>query len=382
MKVVICADIHLDGSFQEARNNPERLALRRADSRQSFSRIIARVRETQAHLLLIAGDLFDANKVTEETIAFLKESFSQIPDTYVFISPGNNDPATHFSPYLKESWPENVYIFTGDLEAVELSIAETQEAVRIYGAGFRGQHTPSPLLKDDRIPELDPNYVNILLMHGAMEESSACNPLSEDLLNRCGFDFCALGHQHHGSGVVALSNTGYAYPGTPENRNFRDAGGILVGTISHKVQNLVAETVSTRQYVTANVDITQLHTHDEIADAFQTQFPDTQHLYRITLTGVPHPLLKLSLKSLRASLDAYFYLQLRTHLTASAEDARPLQTGLLEDYFLNEAAKVSSSGEIDAEVLRLSVQYGLATLRNQDALENVFSGEEFESDED
>lgn len=382
MKVVICADIHLDGTFQETRKNPERLSLRHADRRQSFSKMISRVRETQAHLLLIAGDLFDANKVTEETISFLKEEFSQIPDTYVFISPGNNDPATFFSPYLKEQWPENVYIFTGDLEAVELSISETQEAVRIYGAGFRGQHTPSPLLKEDQLPALDPNYVNILLMHGAMEESTTCNPLSEDLLNRCGFDFCALGHQHNGSGVVALSNTFYAYPGTLESRNFRESGGILVGTISRKAQDLAAETVSTRQYVTANVDITNMHTHDEILDAIRTQFPESQHLYRITLTGVPHPLLKLSLRSLQSSLSAYFYLQLRACLTVSTENARPLQTGLLEDYFLNEAAKTSASGEIDAEVLRLSVQYGLAALRNQDALENVFSGEEFESHED
>ncbi len=382
MKVVFCADIHLDGFFQETRNNPERLALRREDSRNAFLCIMNRVRETQAHFLLIAGDLFDANKVTEDTLTFIKEEFRKIPDTYVFISPGNNDPATSFSPYRKEGWPENVYIFTGGLEAVELSIPETQEAVRIYGAGFQGQHTPTPLLSAEQIPELDPNYINILLMHASLEEDSSCNPVSEDLLNQCGFNFCVLGHQHQGSGIVALSNTFYAYPGTAESRNFACQGGILVGTLSHKQQDLTCEPVTTRRYVTEMLDITTLHTHQEIAEAIREKFPEKEHLYRITLTGTPHPLLKLSLKSLKESLADYFHLGLRRNLSASMEEARPLKTGLIEDYFLSEAGRALASGNVDPDVLRLSVQYGLAALNSQDAMENVFSGEEFESYED
>ncbi len=382
MKVVICADIHLDGSFQETRNSPERLGLRHDDSRTSFLRIMDRVRETQAHLLLIAGDLFDANKVTEETLSFIKEAFSKIKDTYIFISPGNNDPATSFSPYRKGGWPENVYIFTGGLEAVELSIPETQEAVRIYGAGFQGQRTPTPLLRADQIPELDSNYINILLMHASLEENSSCNPVSEELLNQCGFDFCVLGHQHQGSGVVALSNTFYAYPGTAESRNFDCQGGILIGTLSHKQQDLTCEPVTSRRYVTESLDITTMHTHHEIAEAIRERFPDKQHLYRITLTGTPHPLLKLSLKSLKESLADYYHLGLRTNLSASLEEARPLKTGLIEDYFLSEAGRALASGNVDPDVLRLSVQYGLAALSSQDAMENVFSGEEFESYED
>lgn len=382
MRVVMCADIHLDGSFQETRNNPERLTVRYKDSRASFLRIMERVRETQAHLLLIAGDLFDVNKVTDDTLTFIKEEFCKLANTYIFISPGNNDPAMSFSPYRKDIWPENVYIFTNGLEAVELSIPETQEAVRIYGAGFQGQHTTMPLLREGQIPELDPNYVNILLMHASMEENTTCNPISEALLNQCGFDFCVLGHQHQGSGIVTLSNTFYAYPGTAESRNFDCQGGILTGTLSHKQQNLVCEAVTSRRYVTEALDITLLHTHEEIIEAIRSKFPETQHLYRITLTGISHPLLKLSLKSLNEALSDYFYMRLRTNLSVSLEDARPLKTGLMEDYFLNEAKRAMVSENLDPEVLRLSVQYGLAALNSQGDMESIFSGEEFDIHED
>lgn len=391
MKVVCCADIHLDGSFRDFSRNDNKLALRRQETRETFCRIIEKVQENNAFLLLIAGDLFDANRVTEDTISFLMQAFASIPNTYVLISPGNNDPATSISPYNTITWPENVYIFTRDLEAVELSLPESSEKVRIYGAGFQGRVTRIPLLNEHHVPDLDPAYINILLMHASMKADSSCNPITPELLDRCGFDFCVLGHAHNFSGIVKLDNTFYAYPGACEERSFpshTDAGtscggGILSGTISHKYQELTFTQISTRHHVCAPLDITHMSSQGQIEQAIRNTFSNTENLYRITLKGIPHPALQLSVKPLEKALSSdYFYLRLRTKFSADMTAAAPLRTGLLQDYFLNEAQRYSASQQADPELLRLAVQYGLAALSGQDIAANVLDREEFWSNED
>lgn len=383
MKVICCADIHLDGSFKENPKDTAYQAQRRQDVRNTFLRVIEITRQQQASLLLIAGDLFDGDKVTPDTLTFLKEAFASIPDTYVLISPGNNDCANAISPYKTEVWPENVYIFTGDLEAVELTMPETAERIRIYGGGFKAPFTQTPLLQENHLPELDPASINILLMHAALAPNSTCNPITEEILNQCGFDFCVLGHQHAGSGVVTLSNTFYAYPGCCEAKGFGATGGILTGVIAHGYQNLEYMDVSSRHYVEASLDITDMESHEEICRAVRANFPTNEDLYRITLTGVAHPTLKVSVKSLMQALAPdYFYIRLRANLSIDTDNIRPLKTGLLKDYFLKEATREDVQENTDAELLRLAVQYGLAALEEDRMAEDVLCREEFWPNED
>ncbi len=374
MKVVICADVHLDGTFLEAGKNSEKLAQRRDEARASFMQVIHTVQKEHAAMLLIAGDLFDSRHVTEDTVSFLKAAFSEIPDTYVFIAPGNNDPATLVSPYRTTPWPENVYIFMGALEAVELAIPETGESVRVYGAGCTGRYQPGSLSDTQQMPELSPAYTNILLFHGTVEP---------ELLDQWGFDFCALGHQHAYSGVVALPHTFYAYPGICVPRDFTAAGGILVGNIGHQYQDLTFMSVASRQYVAQELEITALSNQAEIEAAIQAQCPCDGTVYRITLTGVPRNAASWSLKGLRAQLQAtYGDLQIRTRFQADVTAAQPLQTGLLRDYFLKEAQAYTPADAQEAEVLRLATQYGLAALADADVSHDLLEREEFDIHED
>ena len=121
MRVVICADAHLDSAFSVFRKNPGKTQIRRDEQRLAFSKAISEAKQNDAHLLMLPGDLLDARNATRETLDYLLAAFGSIPNTFVLISPGNHDPATADSPYLTADWPENVYIFRKGLEALELS---------------------------------------------------------------------------------------------------------------------------------------------------------------------------------------------------------------------------------------------------------------------
>ena len=104
MRAVVCADAHLDSFFPMFNKNDERALLRQEEQRIAFLKAIDEVKRIDAHILIIPGDLFCADRVSHKTIFFLKKTFASIKNTYVLITPGNNDPAVSGSPYLAQDW--------------------------------------------------------------------------------------------------------------------------------------------------------------------------------------------------------------------------------------------------------------------------------------
>ncbi len=317
MRIVICADAHLDSVFSVFKKNSSKLSMRREEQKRAFSKAISEAERIGAHMLMIPGDLLDARNVSKDTIEFLKDSFRSVPETFVLIAPGNHDPVTPDSPYVTEEWPDNVYIFKKGLEALELSYEDTGETVRIYGAGFHGHFCRSSLLRYNNIlPILDRNVLNLLVMHGNITDPggrSDYNPIYKDDIDACGFDFCALGHSHRYSGTVRLKNTAYVYPGTCEGRSFdeTDTCGILSGTVTKNGAELDFIPTSVRENHVCDIDITGIDTYAGIADAIRSVCREKEWLYKVTLKGSKHPDLHLPVGRLAGELsDEYFYIKI------------------------------------------------------------------------
>ncbi|MBR5280875.1 MAG: metallophosphoesterase [Clostridia bacterium] len=363
MQVVICADIHLGNLAKESMT----------DHKEAFLRVIQNVQETKASMLLIAGDLFQGDEATAETFQFVEKAFESIPDTCIFISPGNNDPATPTSLYIQETWPENVFIFTKGLEAVELTLPETEEAVRVYGMNYQSAQTVSKMLAPENFPELDPAYINILLMHGTPDP---------ELLNGCGFDFCALGHIHNHSGIITLDQTAYAYPGACQPKGFNQEGGILIGTLGKGNYTFTFKDVASLHYREVSLDVSAIQTQDEITAQILHHFTGTNDYYRLTLTGTPAPQLRFSLAQLRNALaGTYPYMQVRARFTRDAASVQPLKSGELADYLVKEAQYTGT--QQDPELVRLALEYALSVCPDSvQTPEEVYGREEFHSHED
>ena len=78
MKVVICADAHLDSPFSMFHRSDVNLSIRHQEHRQAFTKAIDEVKRIGAELLLIPGDLFDGLKASVATIKFLVDAFASI----------------------------------------------------------------------------------------------------------------------------------------------------------------------------------------------------------------------------------------------------------------------------------------------------------------
>ena len=108
-KIIHTADVHLDAPFSLL--DVQKAQMRKNELRETFASIVLLAKSEKADLVLIAGDLFDSGFVTKETMALLVSLFSSAPECRFVIAPGNHDYIWGRSPYKKEGFPQNVYIF-------------------------------------------------------------------------------------------------------------------------------------------------------------------------------------------------------------------------------------------------------------------------------
>ena len=129
LKILHSADWHLGSPF--AGFDDSQRALLKQEQQSIPGKISQLCRREKCDLMLLAGDIFDGEPA-RETVEALKKALSECC-ARVFITPGNHDFCAPGSLWLEENWPENVYVFTGGLEAVTIPDLNC----RVYGAGYQ-----------------------------------------------------------------------------------------------------------------------------------------------------------------------------------------------------------------------------------------------------
>ena len=268
MKILHSADLHLDSPF--GGRSPEQTSFLRQKLLEIPEKIVARCKEENCDLILLAGDLFDGAWTIESfnALRFALEE-AAIP---VFISPGNHDFVSHNSPYVSENWPENVHIFKNPY--IE-SVAIPELNCRIYGAGFRSMDCDA-LLEDFHITGEETYHIAVLHGDPTQTDSPYC-PVTKQQIADSGLDYLALGHIHNG-GSLHAGKTLCAWPGAPMGRGFDELGsrGVLIATVDNKVISTYSALDTIRFY-----DLES--TPDGVADVLPPVGND--HFYRITLIG-------------------------------------------------------------------------------------------------
>lgn len=251
------------------------------------------------HLMLLAGDLFDG-PYTPESYRALHDALEDaaVP---VFIAPGNHDYAGPESPWLKERWPENVFIFTQD-HMVTVAVPELN--CRVCGAGFTSAYSDS--LLEGFIAE-DSNACTVGVLHGdATQISSPYCPVTESQVRHCGLDYLALGHIHKG-GAFRAGKTLCAWPGCPMGRGYDEAGekGVNIVTLENGEAALRFVPLDTPRFYDLELDA-----GTDPADALARVLPPVGNAdgYRITLTGESEP---LDIDALAARFSRFPNLELR-----------------------------------------------------------------------
>ena len=278
MRFVHIADMHFDMPFTVLSKNDFAEA-RRLDQRKAFQKMIDYVKENKIEYLFIAGDLYENEYVRKSTIEYINNCFKQIPETKIYITPGNHDPYLVNSYYNKYEWSENVHIFT-KLDKV------SNENINIYGYGFTDFYSKKVELPTN----LDNSKINVLIMHadldGSTKEFGDYNSILESELKNANFDYIALGHIHKNN---YEENKNIIYPGSMIAGGFDELGnhGMVVGEIEEQTKKLSTQFISLddKEFVESKLDVSNLSSKEELIENINNIKLDSNKYYKVILTG-------------------------------------------------------------------------------------------------
>ena len=372
-KIIHAADIHLDAPFSLF--DVQKAQVRKNELRGTFASLILLARTEKADLVILSGDLFDSGFVTKETTSLLISQFASLPECKFVIAPGNHDFISSRSPYKKDIFSSNVYIFEEERLA---KISFDDIGVDVYGFAYLSEsHPENPLAASF---SLDRRKINILAAHCDLTGTSSCCPITPADLARSGFDYAALGHIHKGGEVKLAGGTYYAYSGCPEGRSFDECGikGVILCELNKNTGKLSASFASRRlcrrHYEKLSVDVTGVSSDAELFDrlkaAVSTEGYGTDALVRIRLCGRISPETVLSPQKISAAALGLFYLEIRDD-TAPLLDPEMLKNDIsIRGAFFRELLPLlESEDEEKSRTAAAALRYGLAALDGEDVVD-------------
>jgi exonuclease SbcD len=301
IRFVHTSDIHLDTSFSGA-GLPSRLGARKREAiRAAFRRILEDARAQAVDLVVIAGDLFEHERVTPDTVEFLRLQFENLGPIRVFIAPGNHDPCISGSPYREEIWPSNVHIFR---EEDFCSVEWPEQRLRVTGFAYNRSQLNENYFR--RLPVLRGDLCNLVVAHGSdtgriPPGKTAHGPLAIGDIAGKNVQYCALGHYHQQRPVDnPHDRTVVWYSGIPEGRGWDEEGegAYLSGEIGENSVDVRRIPCSRYPFRTLTVDCDGLSSREQIIEAVLRERSakfDARTILRVLLTGTPDPRLELGL---------------------------------------------------------------------------------------
>jgi DNA repair exonuclease SbcCD nuclease subunit len=212
LTILHTADIHLDS---DSYGTAEQRQTHRASFRRCFQAIVDRALDEAVDLLLIAGDLFDHNRVPDETLLFAQEQLQRLQQPAVIL-PGNHDclyTNAIYDRYDIATACDRVQVISqldGQvLEFPELHLVLWGRAMEEHEPGFH------PL---EHLPTRHDQRWHIAMAHGffyeTRQEAERSSPIFAEEIRDTGWDYIALGHQHALTDVSQGEVVAY-YPGAP-----------------------------------------------------------------------------------------------------------------------------------------------------------------------
>jgi len=183
-------------------------------------KIAALATDRAVDAVLVAGDVFDAQTVSDRVIRRLFAAMSGFAGPWVMI-PGNHDAALSESVWTRAhrlgAVPANVHLA---LTAGVISLEHCKAAVLCAPLTQRHTYNDTTEAFDGR--QTPDGWLRIGLAHGSVEgilpgEIDSANPIASNRCQSARLDYLALGDWHG----LKIVNERCAYSGTPEQERFR-----------------------------------------------------------------------------------------------------------------------------------------------------------------
>lgn len=357
MKFVHIADMHFDTSFTTLTNKANLGDTRRLDQRLVFKKVIDYIKENEIPYLFIAGDFYEHEYIRLSTIEYINNLFAEIPDTQIFISPGNHDPYLKDSFYNKYYWNENVHIFDAKLSVFE------QEDVDIYGYGFDDFYYTNTDLENTSLK--NPDKINILVAHGDLNASNTTeriyNPISEKMLEDKGFDYVALGHIHK-LDYNSKPNQRIVYAGSTVSMGFDELGahGMIVGNIEKDKLELEFVPLDNKEFVVKEIDVTDMLDLEELATVINgIEFSENMYS-KIALVGRRN--FEIDLYKLNKLLINSNIIKVKDYTKMNYDLEKISKENTLKGLFVKEILHKMDENPEDEEILQNALDIGFEIL--------------------
>ena len=298
MKILHCADLHMD-SPMETHMTREQAAKRNAEILMSFQRMTEYAENENVRVVLIAGNLFDGERVTRRTVEGVLDAVRRTPQIdYLYVS-GNHDDQTN--AFADQEIPENFKRFTDKWNTIEYGDVAVSgiEITKNNASTLYGQ---LPAQK---------SRVNIVMLHGQVSSACEVDQVNLNLLKGKNINYLALGHIHTYSCEQLDCDGIYCYPGCLEGRGFDECGEkgfVVLDTDGRKITPIFIP-FSSRKLHRVTVDITGATTNSAVHQAMKraSQNIDKKDMVEFILTGAADPSARIAKKYLYNLVESDFF---------------------------------------------------------------------------
>ncbi len=354
MKFVHVADMHFDAPFISLNSRENLGEKRRMEQRNSFRKMIDYIKDNKIGYLFISGDLYEQEYVKRSTIEFISKCFDEIPNTKIFISPGNHDPYIKNSYYNNYEFGENVFIFSNSrIERYE------DDVVNIYGIAFNGFYMENGPLDNTILPYS--NKLNVLITHLDLngtkdDEGFSYNPVSETKLSSIGFDYCAIGHIHK---KRIDEKSKICYPGSMISLGFDEQGthGMIVGDITKTETHLEFVELDDRNFDEIEINVTNCNSQEDIVDRIVTYAFDEMTMYKVNLIG--NRSFEVNTRKILRLLENTNVLKVADKTSLGYDLERIVKEKNIKGLFVKEVLKRFEKGECTEEECQKAIEIGL-----------------------
>ncbi len=210
LRLAHCSDIHLDSDYFGGDWNRQR----RDRDRAQFDALLDAICDEQPDLMLLAGDLFDHNRASEDTVEWACARLAELPFTVVMI-PGNHDCLAEGAVYHRHDFAAAGLHLLQEIDGRRLVLEDL--GVSVWGRGLVDHH-PGHRPLAEAPGRLRADLWHLGMAHGVHVpedgESRNSSPIHAHEIAAAGFDYLALGHIHAARDVSAGDSTAW-YCGAP-----------------------------------------------------------------------------------------------------------------------------------------------------------------------
>ena len=358
MKIIHCADLHLD-SKMESNLDKDQAIIRRGELLATYERMVDYAVKNDVSAILIAGDLFDKPHIRKEAKKRVYAQIVEHPQIEFYYLRGNHDKSDFLDGV--EELPANLHQFTNtgftsyELEDVVIS-------------GMELDATNSSTIAQRLV--LDSGKLNIVMLHGQQMEydgRDGAEYVNTSLLKGKFIDYLALGHVHKYIAGAIDDRGVYCYPGCLEGRGFDetgDKGFVLLETDGDKISSEFIPFATRRLHeieveTRPDMDMQSIiaAANDRLADV------DAEDLVKFVVTGLRQLEDELDMDRFLRSFEGRYYFVKGYDRTRPYVDYESFK---YDKSLKGEFVRLVQSQDIDEETKAKIIEIGIRAIMGED----------------